>query len=79
MTIIRVEQLWRYPVKSLRGEALDAAHLTLDGVQGDRVVHVVHVVPAVAAVADASGANHPPGHPATSAAPLTVAAIRTAS
>ena len=40
MTIIRVSQLWRYPVKSLRGEALDSAHLTLDGVQGDRVVHV---------------------------------------
>ena len=40
MTIIRVEQLWRYPVKSLRGEALDTAQLTLDGVSGDRVIHV---------------------------------------
>lgn len=37
---MRVSQLWRYPVKSLRGEALESACLTLDGVQGDRVVHV---------------------------------------
>lgn len=33
--------LWRYPVKSLRGEALDVAELTLDGIVGDRTVHVV--------------------------------------
>ena len=37
---IRVAQLWRYPVKSLRGEALREAVLTPDGVAGDRVVHV---------------------------------------
>ncbi len=35
-----VDQLWRYPVKSLRGERLDQAELTLDGVAGDRQVHV---------------------------------------
>ena len=40
MDDIRVAQLWRYPVKSLRGEALSVAHLTPDGVDGDRVVHV---------------------------------------
>jgi uncharacterized protein YcbX len=35
-----VDGLWRYPVKSLRGEALTVAELTLDGVAGDRVVRV---------------------------------------
>lgn len=37
---LRVEGLWRYPVKSLAGEALDAAELTTDGIPGDRIVHV---------------------------------------
>ena len=37
---IRVEQFWRYPVKSLKGESLQSALLTCDGVEGDRVVHV---------------------------------------
>jgi uncharacterized protein YcbX len=36
----RVAQLWRYPVKSLKGEALQSAVLTSDGVDGDRIVHV---------------------------------------
>jgi uncharacterized protein len=35
-----VSQLWRFPVKSLRGEQLDSAVLTEDGVEGDRRVHV---------------------------------------
>ncbi|MGA5823914.1 MOSC domain-containing protein [Kitasatospora sp. NPDC094028] len=35
-----VKELWRYPVKSLRGEQLAATALTPDGVPGDRVVHV---------------------------------------
>jgi uncharacterized protein len=37
---MHVAQLWRYPVKSLRGEPLNEALLTPDGIQGDRVVHV---------------------------------------
>ena len=37
---MHVAGLWRYPVKSLRGEALDEAVLTADGIVGDRVVHV---------------------------------------
>ncbi|MCZ3389516.1 MAG: MOSC N-terminal beta barrel domain-containing protein [Actinomycetia bacterium] len=40
MTGITVDQLWRYPVKSLRGEQLASAVLTQDGVADDRVVHV---------------------------------------
>ncbi len=35
-----VEQLWRYPVKTLAGEHLESAELTADGIPGDRVVHV---------------------------------------
>lgn len=35
-----VEQLWRFPVKSMRGEQLGSATLTGDGIVGDRVVHV---------------------------------------
>jgi uncharacterized protein len=37
---MHVAALWRYPVKSLRGEALESATLTGDGVEGDRRVHV---------------------------------------
>lgn len=37
---MRVTGLWRYPVKSLQGEPLQSAELTLDGVAGDRLVHV---------------------------------------
>jgi len=37
---LRVDRLWRYPVKSLAGEALETARLTDDGISGDRIVHV---------------------------------------
>jgi uncharacterized protein YcbX len=36
---MRVAQLWRYPVKSLRGQSLDEAELTELGIVGDRLVH----------------------------------------
>lgn len=36
-----VQQLWRYPVKSMAGEALEQAELRADGIAGDRLV-VVH-------------------------------------
>jgi uncharacterized protein YcbX len=35
-----VNGLWRYPVKDARGEPLEAAALTADGIPGDRIVHV---------------------------------------
>ncbi|MFC7546950.1 MOSC domain-containing protein [Plantactinospora sp. GCM10030261] len=35
-----VAQLWRYPVKSLRGERLTTAELTADGITGDRILHL---------------------------------------
>ena len=37
---MHIEGLWRYPVKSMAGEALPEARLTEDGVLGDRTVHV---------------------------------------
>lgn len=38
MTVIgTVESVWRYPVKSMRGEALDTAYLGFAGLYGDRV------------------------------------------
>ena len=33
---MRVQELWRYPVKSLQGERLHEANMTADGVEGDR-------------------------------------------
>lgn len=33
---MRVQELWRYPVKSLQGERLDEAIVTTDGIDGDR-------------------------------------------
>jgi uncharacterized protein YcbX len=33
---VRITELWRYPVKSLLGEQLDAVTVTADGLAGDR-------------------------------------------
>jgi uncharacterized protein len=38
---MQVAELWRYPVKSLRGESLSEADLTDAGIAGDRLVHAV--------------------------------------
>ncbi|MBS2539472.1 MOSC domain-containing protein [Catenulispora sp. NF23] len=35
-----VKELWRYPVKSMRGERLSSAEVTPDGIAGDRLLHV---------------------------------------
>jgi uncharacterized protein YcbX len=37
---MRVDQLWRYPVKSVSGEPLSAAAIGVLGIEGDRVVAV---------------------------------------
>ncbi len=37
---LRVDGLWRYPVKSLAGQALEMAQLTPLGIPGDRIVQV---------------------------------------
>ena len=35
---MRLAEIWRYPVKSMAGERLDAAELRKGGIEGDRVV-----------------------------------------
>ena len=35
-----IAELWRYPVKSMAGEALETVALTEDGIDGDRIVQV---------------------------------------
>ena len=35
-----VKEIWRYPVKSMGGEKLESAHLTAQGIDGDRIVQV---------------------------------------
>lgn len=37
---MKVVELWRYPVKSLKGERLEDADVRADGLVGDRLVHV---------------------------------------
>jgi uncharacterized protein YcbX len=37
---VKVSELWRYPVKSMGGERLDACDLTAAGIHGDRVLRV---------------------------------------
>jgi hypothetical protein len=37
---LRIDGLWRYPVKTLAGEPLAVAELRVDGIPGDRIVHV---------------------------------------
>jgi uncharacterized protein YcbX len=37
---MRIEELWRYPVKSMAGERLTEAQVTSAGIAGDRVVQV---------------------------------------
>jgi uncharacterized protein YcbX len=37
---MQVDQIWRFPVKSMGGEPLQQATVTPLGIQGDRVVHV---------------------------------------
>lgn len=38
---MRVAELWRYPVKSMAGEALTSATIRSDGIVGDRTVYVL--------------------------------------
>jgi len=38
---VRVAELWRYPVKGLRGESLQSVEIAVGGIPGDRSVRVV--------------------------------------
>ena len=53
-----VQEIWRYPVKSMAGESLEAADLTEAGVVGDRTVQV----------RNAAGQNHDGSHTAAALA-----------
>jgi hypothetical protein len=87
--MMRVAELWRYPVKSLAGERLERAEVTVNGIVGDRIVHVAsgrrRVVTArtspgllgLAAVLGPDGEPRIAGSPWTS--PASAAAIRAAA
>jgi uncharacterized protein YcbX len=87
--MMRVAELWRYPVKSLAGERLERADVTANGIAGDRVVLVTNgrgrVVTArttprllgLAAVLGPDGEPRIAGSPWTSQA--SAAAIRAAA
>ncbi len=40
MSALFVSQLWRYPVKSMRGQPLQRAQIRTEGIDGDRLVQV---------------------------------------
>jgi len=40
MQVMHIQEIWRYPVKSMAGESLQAAILSDQGVEGDRIVQV---------------------------------------
>jgi uncharacterized protein YcbX len=84
---VYVKELWRYPVKSLGGESLAAADLTLDGVRGDRLVHVRgdrgpltgrsrHQLLTIPASTGADGAPLVVGHPWDSPAAAEIVAAK---
>jgi len=52
--------LWRYPVKSMQGEELNAADITADGLLGDRQFAVID--PATGKVAGAKNPRKWPGY-----------------
>lgn len=35
-----IKEIWRYPVKSMAGEMLDSAEITMKGIAGDRIIQV---------------------------------------
>ena len=81
---MQVAELWRYPVKSLRGEQLEETELLADGVPGDRVVHVrapggrivtSRTRPGLLGLAGTLGSN---GIPRIDGLPWTAAASRAA-
>ena len=39
---MHVAELWRYPVKSLKGEQIQEAHITSNGIPGDREIVVLN-------------------------------------
>lgn len=88
MTHLRVGELWRYPVKSLHGETVDAVEIGPGGVVGDRVLHVRddrglvtgrsrHTLLTLRATTDDAGDVLVDGHPWAS--PAAADRVRTAA
>lgn len=40
--ILKIAELWRYPVKSMAGEGLQSATVTTNGIEGDRIIQVLN-------------------------------------
>ena len=40
---MKVASLWRYPVKSMKGEEMNACDITAKGVRGDRAYGIVDI------------------------------------
>lgn len=85
---LHIAGLWRYPVKTLAGEALQAAELTRAGIPGDRIVHVAgpegvrtsrrhHRLLGLAGTLPADGRPRVNGHPWDS--PTALALVRAAA
>jgi len=81
---MHVGELWRFPVKSLRGERVTSVELTDDGVRGDRIAHVrrrqglvtARTRPALLGLSATTGPDGEPlvdGHPVDD--PLVTAAL----
>jgi uncharacterized protein len=41
---MHVSEIWRYPIKSLKGERLQQADVTVNGIPGDREIVVVRAL-----------------------------------
>jgi MOSC domain-containing protein len=86
---MQVLELWRYPVKSLRGERLGSVELGTDGIPGDRLVQVYasdgHVITARnhPRLLGLSGVLGPGGEPLVDGVPWSdrrsLSAVRTAT
>ena len=83
-----VAGLWRYPIKSLAGEALDSAYLTTSGIPGDRIVHVrgpegVRTARRESRLLGLGGSLSPDGHPLVNGlawdSPAALAMVREAA
>ena len=58
MTVIgRIDSLWRYPVKSMRGEELAEAYVGFAGIYGDRL-HAIRNAAAPAGFPYLTGREH---------------------
>jgi uncharacterized protein YcbX len=86
---MHIEQLWRYPVKSMAGERLSRVWVSAGGVDGDRTVQVRdaagHMLTArrYPALLGLQATQHDDGEPRVNgrlwSAPETIAAVRTAT